>query len=435
MSDLTPSSPAATMSTGDQHCHLLDMPVETLQRITSHLDVREVIPALRQTCKSLENATFDQFTRGSFETIKCCIFYEEDWQRLKQLLSRPAHIMSKIRVIDFTTSFLDDISPTELQLAPNKLDSNQYTAQIQASDTYSTLEGIAMQKPLNIALVARVFHDLKHVLPHVLIDCQLGDNQGPPFEHLSAHRDTLLTMIATQNKFHSLTISHFSLWELDEFFLQLGPQLLQSTSDLKQFELGFEEDRDSDAPFIWYDFSPEKLAPIHAVLRTSKKLDELHLCMSGFDVLPQQRDFVQTALQATASRNMRCLRPEDTEIEEEDLLKALSGWASSLEEVTLGEIVPDSLRGGWSAVLRQLSTMPKLKVFKVWEPSEMTAALFPHANLVTLSGFTKGTQIPLIEDEERGVEDIRYGREYEGRAEVVSGLEELLAKPLPYQLV
>jgi hypothetical protein len=159
------------------------------------------------------------------------------------------------------------------------------------------------------------------------------------------------------------------------------------------------------------------------------------LCMSGFDVLPQQRDFVQTALQATASRNMRCLRPEDTEIEEEDLLKALSGWASSLEEVTLGEIVPDSLRGGWSAVLRQLSTMPKLKVFKVWEPSEMTAALFPHANLVTLSGFTKGTQIPLIEDEERGVEDIRYGREYEGRAEVVSGLEELLAKPLPYQLV
>lgn len=79
--------------------------------------------------------------------------------------------------------------------------------------------------------------------------------------------------------------------------------------------------------------------------------------------------------------------------------------------------------------------MPKLKAFKVWEPAEMTAVVWPNWNLVSLSHFTKGTQIPRIEDEARAVEDIRYCREYKGKTEVVSGLGELLAKPLPYQIV
>jgi hypothetical protein len=434
MSDIPPSTPAATMPPGDQHCHLLDMPVEILQRITEHLDVREVIPALRQTCKSLEHATFDQFTRGSFETINCCIFYEKDWQKLQELFSRPASITSTIRVIDFTTSFLNDISPTMLQLAPNKTDGNQVTAQVEASETYSTSEGAAMQRPLNIALVARVFHDLKHGFPHILIDCNVGINQGPPFQHLSAHRDTLLTMIATQNKFHSLTLSRLSIWELDKFFLYLGPQLLQSTSDLKQFEISFEE-RDSTAPFVPYDFDAAKLAPIYDILRTSKKLEELYLCVSGFDVVTQPCDLVQTALEATASRKMRCFALVDTEIEEGILLKALSGWASSLEVLILGEITLTSVREGWSAVLRKLSRMPKLRAFRVWEAAEMTDAVWPHMNLVSLSHFTKGTQVPLFEKEEGVTQEMRYGREYEGKAGIVSGLEELLAKPLPYQIV
>lgn len=75
---------------------------------------------------------------------------------------------------------------------------------------------------------------------------------------------------------------------------------------------------------MWYDFDPKKLVTIHAIIRNSKKLCELYLCMSGFDVLPQKYDFVQSSLEATASRDMLCLSLEDTEIEEEALLKALS---------------------------------------------------------------------------------------------------------------
>ena len=242
-------------------------------------------------------------------------------------------------------------------------------------------------------------------------------------------------MIATQNKFRCLMLSHISLWELGEFLLHLGPQLLQSTSDLEQFELRSEEERDSNAPFVLYDFNAERLAPIYAILRTSKKLSRLYLDMAGFDVESQQRDFVQTALQATASRSIQCLSLEDTEIEEETRLKALSGWKSTLETLKLGNITLIPVREGWSAVLRIVSTMPKLKDFKIWELSEMTAAVWPHVSLVSLSHFTKGITTPLFESEAIPMEDLRYGREYEGRAEVVSGLEELLAKPLQYEIV
>jgi hypothetical protein len=436
MSDISPSNPAATMAAGDQHCYLLTLPVETLQHITGHLDVQEVVPALRQTCRSLESIAFDQFTKGSFGTIKCCIFYEESWQNLKDLLSRPACITSKIRVMHFTTSFFHDKSPATMQLARNKTDGNHFSAQAIACETYSASEGVAIRKPLNIALVARVFHDLKHVFPHILLDCDMGDNQGPPFEHLSAHRDTLLTMIATQSKFARLMLSHTSLWGLDEFFLHLGPQVLHATADLEQFELSFYEQRGSNAPpvTVLYNFSPERLAPIHAILRTSKKLSRLYLDMGGFDIESQQRDFVQTALQATASRAMQCLSLEETEIKEEDLLKALSGWASTLEQLALVGITLISVREGWSAVLRIVSTMPKLTVFKMCEPAEMTAAAWPRASLVCLSHFTKGIKAPLF-DEAIPLEDLKYGREYEGRAEIVSGLEELLARPLTYEIV
>jgi hypothetical protein len=434
MFDISPSNPAATTAAGDQLCYLLDVPVETLQHITGHLDIQEVVPALRQTCRSPESIAFDQFTKGSFGTVKCCIFYEESWQNLKDLLSRPACITSKIRVIHFTTSFFGDNSPATMQLERTKFDGNQYSTQAIACETYSTSEGVAMRKPLNIALVARVFHDLKDVFPHILIDCNMGDNQGPPFEHLSAYRDTLSTMIATQNKFRRLALSRTSLWELDEFFLHLGPQVLQATSDLEQFELSFYEERGSNAPSVLYDFSPERLAPIHAILRTSKKLSRLYLDMAGFDVESQQRDFVQTALQATASRSIQRLSLEETEIKEEDLLKALSGWAPTLEQLALECITLISVREGWSAVLRLVSTMPKLTVFKMYEPAEMTAAAWPRASLFSLSHFTKGIKAPLF-DEAIPLEDLKYGREYEGRAEVVSGLEELLARPLTYEIV
>jgi hypothetical protein len=143
---------------------------------------------------------------------------------------------------------------------------------------------------------------------------------------------------------------------------------------------------------------------------------------------------VQTALEATAARDIHFLSLEDTDLEEKDLLKALSGWASSLEELTVRALFLTCVGGGWSAVLRLLSTMPRLRLLKVWELGEGSSVL-PRVDLVSLSRFTKGSQTRLIEPETLSDEHVRCGRNYKGKAKVVSGLEELLAEPLPYQVV
>jgi hypothetical protein len=418
----------------DQHCYLLDLPVETLQRITNRLHGTQVLPAVRLTCKTLEHITFDRFTKNAFGVVKCCIFHEASWLSLKALLSRPSRITSKIRVIEFTTSFLGDISETTMQLAPNQPDSSQYSAQVRACWTYACSQGDAIVKPLNVALVARVLHDLKHILAQVVITCRMGDNQGPSFAHLSPDRDVFLTMVTTHHKIRSLTLSHYSLWELDDFFLHLRPELLQATSGLETFQLRHPDEGVSELPSVLYDFGPDKLEPIHTILRSSKRLISLKLCMTGFDLLHQTCSFVQTALEATAARDIHFLSLEDTDLEEKDLLKALSGWESSLEELTLGALFLTCVSGGWSAVLRLLSTMPKLRVLKVWELGKGSSVL-PRVNLVSLSRFTKGSQTCLIEPETLSDEHVRCGRNYKGKAEVVSGLEELLAEPLPYQVV
>jgi hypothetical protein len=56
------------MPTGDQHCYLLDLPVEMLQRITDQLHRTQTLPALRLTCRALDNVTFDRFVE-TFETV------------------------------------------------------------------------------------------------------------------------------------------------------------------------------------------------------------------------------------------------------------------------------------------------------------------------------------------------------------------------------
>lgn len=62
--------------TRDQHYPLLELPVETLQRITGLVDSHEDLPVLRRTCKVLDDVTFNQFANASFSNLKCCIFSE-----------------------------------------------------------------------------------------------------------------------------------------------------------------------------------------------------------------------------------------------------------------------------------------------------------------------------------------------------------------------
>jgi hypothetical protein len=120
-SRLKPLGLAVIMSTPtqDQYCPLLDLPVETLQRITGLLDPHEDLPVLHSTCKVLDDVSFNQFANASFSNLKCCIFSEARWLRLKEILGGPKRITSKIRDVEFTTHLFDRREKSELELLLN----------------------------------------------------------------------------------------------------------------------------------------------------------------------------------------------------------------------------------------------------------------------------------------------------------------------------
>lgn len=419
------------MQTSDEGCRLLHLPVEILQRITN---VQEVIPALRQTCKTLENITFDRFTEESFECVKCCIFDDARWLSLRKLLDSPSRITDKILVVNLTSCFLEDTPATMTQLAPSQDEGSHPRAQWQACYAYIDSRAAAIQEPVNVALVSRVLHDIKHVFPHIRVSFHVSHSQGPRFEHLVGHRDIIQSMLfSAQHRITSLTLAQPSIWGLKDVFTHLRPQLLQVASELRHFCINTVDEglRGTQFQVKQHDFSPEELEVVYSILRSAKTLRSVQLHLFEFASLQQTQssDIAQASLEAVSSRNLRTLSFRYTHTQEKDLLKALSRWASSLEHLDLGNICMGSTCRGWSDVLRLLYTMPRLRNLQLWSLHEKTAGM-PNMVSVDFGSLTIGEFNVLTKTM---ATDSRAGKHYRNREEVVSGLKELLAEPLKYR--
>lgn len=85
---------------------LLKLPVEMLQRITSLLDPKEVLPSLRLTCKALEVAAYERFVSAFVQERHHCIFYMESWPHLQKLLNSDSPFTAWLQSIVLTTNCL-----------------------------------------------------------------------------------------------------------------------------------------------------------------------------------------------------------------------------------------------------------------------------------------------------------------------------------------
>jgi len=170
--------------TQNQHCFLLDMPVETLQRITGLLDPHEDLPILRRTCKTLDDVTFDQFANASFSNIKCCIFSEARWLRVKGILGGPKRITNKIRNLEFTTHLFDRREKSELEILLNDDYGENYLENMDESEDakmYEDPKAKEVQHLPNLALMSSVLRDVQTVLPPQTVRLDLIQNQSPPY--------------------------------------------------------------------------------------------------------------------------------------------------------------------------------------------------------------------------------------------------------------
>ena len=227
--------------TQTQHCPLLDLPVEILQRITDLLDTYEALPAARRSCKTLDSITFERLASASFATITCCIFYEARWLRLKEILGGPSRVTSRIRTVVFTTCFSEHRGHGELQLAPTKAEADYSLnyAQRQATSDHKDTEAAAVQYPPNLPLMTRVLRDIKQVLPPHVVTLHLEMTESKRNCHIDGHRNALLTLASAQAGLcvRGLSLSERSIWELGESFAHLREDMLRCTAELQGFKL------------------------------------------------------------------------------------------------------------------------------------------------------------------------------------------------------
>jgi len=239
------SRPATAMPSAvtDKHCHLLDLPVELLQRITNLLDPHETLPAVRLACKVLDDVSFERFARTSFSVVSCCIFYEQRWLRLKEILDGPSRITERIEHVNLTICVSENIDSTELQLAPTAVDTDVPLEDVQilvheAQDEARTED---ITYPPNFALMSRVLRDVERVLPPGAVTLNLiqGHTRNWTNYQIEAHCEALLTMASTQAelRIRSLYLSPNSMLGLDRSLAHLRQETLRCTSELKMFKL------------------------------------------------------------------------------------------------------------------------------------------------------------------------------------------------------
>jgi hypothetical protein len=207
--------------TQNQHCPLLDLPVETLQRITDLLDTHEELPVVRRTCKTLDNVTFDRFADASFAEIKCCIFSEARWLRLKEILGGPSRITSRIRNVEFTTRLFDRREKNELELVLNDDYLENYWNDIDQSEEareYEESKTTEVRDSPNLALMMRVLRDVQTVLPPQAVTLDLVQNLDSANSHVQAHLEALVTLASTQAQLRigGLALTQSAIWALFE---------------------------------------------------------------------------------------------------------------------------------------------------------------------------------------------------------------------------
>ena len=407
--------------TQDQLCPLLHLPVETLQRITGLLNPHKDLPVLRRTCKILDDVTFDQFANASFSKIKCCIFSEARWLRLKEILGGPERITSKIREVEFTTHMFDRREKSELEILPN--DDNFFDEFMgrfgQGNDAkdHEKAKAAEIQHMPNLALMSRVLRDVQVVLSLQAVTFDLIQNLYEPNIYLKAHFEAFLTLAFTQPllRVGGLALNQDAIWGLLGNFDHQSQDMLRCTSELQTFKLATgRSDREHERAG-----RDKPLDHIYEILRSAKELRVQHLDLRMFQRWDVAAPTARHLFESTISCGLANLTLSYMRVEEKALLGALSRHAPSLLILSLRTITLVDTLDGWLACLRSLSKMPRLGYLK------LRALIEWPANLVK-------TIVVKLSRQVRDLYKPWCFREYDGAEVVSSGLEELLAGPVIY---
>jgi hypothetical protein len=413
------TSTTAAMATSDES-RLLSLPMELLTRVTNMLN-DESLPTLRLTCKTLEGATFDRFTK-TFATTYCCVYYKSRWLSLKKFLHGSPRLVRRLGYINFTTNPLERHHYTQMQIAPGEDFDDIHAAQKQfdmrEADEDELYEPLDADRQASTPLIHSVLLDLKRLAPFVPIAFDLSNTRFFRDQFLDEgtflHCDIFLAIASTFCTVSELVLSRRCLDDIDDFTAHLGTRFLSCTSGLHSFTFKSTDFLDEE---FGRPLDESKLKFLVNILRSTYYLFSLTLELDEYRLSGDPLDITKTLLFANDLDNLEHLCLQFMEIPEKQLSSVIASCKTTLTIFNIGGIQLVEHDEGWMAIFRSLTTLPKLEFIRLSRLATGDAARAPKLNFENIKHSDEVDKTHLVLDTRR---------------EVTAGLQDLLNGPLLY---
>lgn len=404
---------------------LLDLPVELLQRITGFLD-DEPLTALRLTCKTLEAATFDQFTKR-YCTVRCCfVLDQEQWEKLELQFRQSPRLTSLTGALILTTDYWKGRGSSNLQLAPEKQYDNIQTAQCKAwrdaNNTEGQLSWLRENEPPNFATMMSVMGLLRQssTRTNTVVHVELVGHRTLGWDKSALCHDILTVITKHKFRLRELSISPAYIAGLETFFTSDRQLLLEAMSKLDSIYFGtgerFEKPHAESVP-------AERLGYLQDIVQSAPRVTSLKLRLQEYRSSRRSEPVVTTLLLGNSPPALSTLHLNDIIVSEDVLLQVLATYRSTLTQLELDKVRLYMSRSEWSGVLSAILQMPVLESLGL-----IYLRLGRHRRSVLMVLPGSGSLKSRAGNRVQG----RPWMAMDGRDVVIAGLRELLSKPLTY---
>jgi hypothetical protein len=398
---------------------LLSLPMELLTRITNMLN-DESIPTVRLTCKTIEGATFDRFTK-TFANSYCCVYYEARWLSLKKFLHGSHRLVRSLKCVDFTTNPLERHHYTQMQIAPSETFDDIHAAQKQfdfrEANEDELYEPLDADRRVSTALIHSVFLDLGMLAAHVPIGLDLASTRFFRDEGIDLTYDILLAIASTFCVVSELVLSRRCLDSVEDLTAHLGTRLLSCTSTIHSFTFQSTDYMDEE---FGDPLDDSKFAFLANILRGAYYLCSLMLELDEYRLSSDPWKITSTLLFANDLAHLENLSLQAIAIPEKQVLRVIASCKTNLSIFNLGGVQLIELEEGWATIFRMLTTLPKLEFIRLSCLCTCDAIDAANASKLDFRNIKHGEKIT----DTHIVLDSKH--------EVAAGLQDLLSGPLLY---
>lgn len=384
----------------------------------------ESLPTLRLSCKTLEGATFDRFAK-TFATTYCCVYYKSRWLSLKAFLHGSPRLVRRLGYINFTTDPLERHHYAQMQIAPGEDFDDIHAAQMQfdmrEANEDELYEPLDADQQASTALIHGVLLDLQRLAPYVPISFDLTntrffrdrfDEEGTVF-----HYDIFLAIASTFCTVGELVLSRRCLDGIEDLTAHLGSRFLSCTSGMHAFTFKSTDIFDEE---YREPLDEDKLKFLASILRRAYCLFSLTLELGEYRHLDDPLAITNTLLFANDLEYLHNLCLQFIAVPEKQLLKVIASCKTNLTIFNIGGIQLLEQDGGWAAIFRSLTALPKLEFMRLSclsTSDAADAASAPKLNFQNIKHNDKAEKTHLV---------------LNTRREVTAGLHYLLSGPLLY---